>query len=145
VVFNFSWVVEDKVGGMARPTKHGLEWLRDRGVTAVVSLTERAPETIDELEMFRVPIRDMTPPTLDQLHAMVEFMRRVVNEGGKVVAHCEAGMGRTGTVLAAFLVGEGWSGREAIERVREMRPGSIETRAQEQVIHQYAELLGDVC
>jgi len=84
----------------------------------------------------------MSPPTLDQLHRGVGYMRQIVERGGAVVAHCLGGMGRTGTFLAAYLVGAGMSAREAIERVRGLRPGSIETTEQEQVIYQYAELVG---
>ena len=143
--YNFSWVVEDAVGGMARPGRDALEWLREKGVTALVSLTLRAPEGfegIGDLDVLRVPIRDMSSPTLAQLHDLVAYMRSVVEGRGKVVAHCGAGLGRTGTVLAAYLVGDGWTAREAIRQVRALRPGSIETRDQEDVIVRYAELMG---
>ena len=66
----------------------------------------------------------------------------IFSRGGKVVAHCTAGLGRTGTFLAAYLVGEGMTAIEAIERVRTLRPGSIETDVQEEAILGYAELVG---
>jgi atypical dual specificity phosphatase len=47
-------------------------------------------------------------------------------------------MGRTGTALAAYMVSEGLSAAEAISFIRTVRPGSIETRAQEQAIEEYA-------
>jgi atypical dual specificity phosphatase len=84
----------------------------------------------------------MSSPTLDQLVQLVDYMRRVVSEGGNVVAHCAAGLGRTGTVLAAYLVGDGLSATEAIRKVRSLRPGSIETEGQERSVHRYAELIG---
>jgi len=142
VPWNFSWLVENRVGGMGRPTPEALAWLRDRGVTAVVSLTEQPIEPLEGIRLRRHPIPDMTSPDVDALAGLVDWMREVTEQGGRVVAHCEAGFGRTGTLLAAYLVGEGWSSERAIAQVRRLRPGSIETAGQERVVHEYAERLG---
>jgi atypical dual specificity phosphatase len=137
MVANFSWIVEGRVGGMARPRPGDLEWLRQNGVTAILSLTEGRPE-LPGFEVFHVPVVDMTSPTLAQLHAAVGFLKGVVDRGGSVVVHCTAGMGRTGTILAAYLVGEGLRVEEALRRVRELRPGSVETLEQEEILAAYA-------
>ncbi|MHC4450798.1 MAG: phosphatase domain-containing putative toxin [Planctomycetota bacterium] len=140
--FNFSWLMPGQVAGMARPRSDDVRWLRDQGVTAVVSLTEREPAGLDELSVLHEPVRDMTPPTLDQIHRVVGFIEQELAGEGAVVVHCTAGMGRTGTLLAAWLVSRGQPAGEAIEFVRITRPGSIETRGQEEVIRQFAELMG---
>ena len=81
MVTNFSWLVEGRVGGMACPWPEDVPWLRARGVTAVLSLTEARPELLG-VEVLHVPVVDMTSPTLDQLHAAVAFIRDVVARGG---------------------------------------------------------------
>ena len=58
-----------------------------------------------------------------------------------VLVHCGAGLGRSGTVAAAYLVKCGYEPKAAIARVREVRPFSIETREQEQSVSDYAERL----
>jgi atypical dual specificity phosphatase len=142
MTLNFSWIVDGRVGGMARPWPGDLAWLKAQGVTAILSLTERRPE-LPGFEVHHIPVVDMTSPTIEQLHAAVAFIRGVVAKGGAVVTHCTAGMGRTGTVLAAYLVGEGHPVEEALRRVREMRPGSVETLEQEESLATYAASLGE--
>ena len=52
--------------------------------------------------------------------------------------HCAMGRGRTGTLLACYLVAkEGYTAEQAIEETRKRRPHSIETRDQERVIHEF--------
>jgi atypical dual specificity phosphatase len=137
MVANFSWIVTGRVGGMARPRPDDLAWLRAQGVTAILSLTERLPE-LPGFVVHHVPVVDMTSPTLDQLHEAVGFIRGVVASGGAVVTHCTAGRGRTGTILAAYLVGEGFAVDEALRHVRALRPGSVETPEQEEILAAYA-------
>jgi atypical dual specificity phosphatase len=141
VPVNFSWLVDGRVAGMARPVPADAGWLREQGVTAVLSLTERFPPPMEGLEVRHLPVRDMESPTLEQIRDAVAYMRAVVAAGGCVVAHCGAGMGRTGTILAAYLVGEGFPPERAIAEVRERRPGSIETLDQEETVFRYADML----
>jgi atypical dual specificity phosphatase len=69
-------------------------------------------------------------------------IRDVLQRGRPVAVHCASGLGRTGTLLAAFLVSQGATAEGAIERVRSVRPGSVETLEQEQAIHAYAQRVG---
>ncbi|HSB50301.1 MAG TPA: dual specificity protein phosphatase family protein, partial [Nitrosopumilaceae archaeon] len=55
-----------------------------------------------------------------------------------VMVHCAAGMGRAGTVLACYLVKyHKYSAKDAIEKLRKERPGSIQSEIQEFAILLY--------
>ncbi|HXD88899.1 MAG TPA: dual specificity protein phosphatase family protein, partial [Urbifossiella sp.] len=65
-------------------------------------------------------------------------IRKANTSGMGVAIHCGAGLGRTGTVIAAYLVAGGMSSKEAVTRVRQLRPGSVETAEQERAIDAFA-------
>lgn len=144
---NFSWLVSGEIAGMAMPasTVSDFEYLKEQDIDAIVSLTEQPLHNalIEEFgfEYKHVPIEDLTAPSLRQIEEFVEFATEMRQMGKKVVVHCGAGIGRTGTMLACYLVHKGYSAREAINEVRKKRPGSIETAEQEEIVIRYAEKL----
>lgn len=140
---NFDWIVKGQVGAMSMPWPDEAQELRQLGITAVLSLAQGAPSNFEQagIEHLVLPIRDFHPPSPAQLEAAVEFVELAVGSGGACAVHCQAGLGRTGTVIAAWLVRRGRTPREAIAEVRRVRPGSVETRAQEESVAAYAEAL----
>lgn len=141
----FSWVVEDEIAGMSRPDFRNDEiwqWLADQGVGLVVTLTEHSPDADflakHGLVLQHLPIRDFAPPSNSTLEKFLEMSRFYRHEGKGVVVHCGAGRGRTGTMIACYLVDNGMAPDEAIHALRAIRPGSIETEEQEQAVHDFA-------
>ncbi len=146
----FSWVEGDQVAGLprpgaARPLEQDLAFLRGQGVDLLVSLTE-TPVAADALAGYgiaalHIPVADFHAPTLDQLDQYVRAVEEWTAAGRQVGTHCGAGKGRTGTFLAARFVARGMDAEAAIAEIRRLRPGSIETAAQEQAVRDYAELV----
>lgn len=151
---NFSWLEEGVLAGSAMPGYFGLATLEDdlrdaheEGVRTIISLTEEGFDAAlvqeEGFRYFHIPIIDHTPPSLDQMRRFVQIVSAEREIGSPVLAHCFAGIGRTGTMLGAWLVAKGIPPIEAIRQVRQLRPGSIETIQQERALHHFRAYLAE--
>jgi atypical dual specificity phosphatase len=89
--------------------------------------------------VLHLPVPDMTPPTTGQLIRALEFIDEQHTLGKAVVVHCLMGQGRTGTVLAAYLIRGGASAAEALRTVREVCAGAVGSPSQERALSTFAE------
>jgi len=140
----FFWARVGQLGGVPRPgivneLERDLDALQRLGITVLVTLEESATVPRDALaqrgiELIHFPIVDMGAPTLESAAALCERIEQLTARGSVVAFHCRAGLGRTGTLLAAQLVFEGVSASRAVERIRALNPRSIQSDAQIQFL-----------
>lgn len=81
-----------------------------------------------------LPIPNLAPPDHRFETAWVDLWPRLdsaLGQGERLFLHCYAGLGRTGTVASLILMRYGLDARQAMQAVRAVRPGSIETFTQE--------------
>lgn len=125
--------------------------LQRQGMTLIVSLLE-APEydllgipdyaeqaRAQHIQVITCPVPDRAAPR--DLTAFEETVQEVLGallDGQGAVLHCRGGLGRAGTLAACLLTRMGLGPDEAIRRVREARPGAIETKEQAEFIYKYA-------
>ena len=96
----------------------------------------------NNVNYLHVHSNDMGVPEFNDLVKSVDFIHdRIVNDE-PVMVHCLAGLGRTGTILACYLIKyKKMSADDAIQKVRDERPGSIQSFSQEEIIFQFAKFL----
>lgn len=141
----FKWLRQGSLAGMPAPggmapLDYDLELIRDTGISHLITLTEEplAPDSVrsHDLEPIFFPIPDMGAP---EIAAAAELCRRVadlLSQGHAVGYHCRAGLGRTGTLLAAQIISEGTDASSALAQVRAIEPGWVQSAKQEEFLHE---------
>jgi len=112
--------------------------LLDQGVTLFLDLTE--PNELPPYEALvpgrgrhvRLPVRDFTVPSEEQILVALDTIDAELERGGVVYVHCWAGCGRTGVVVGCWLVRHGIEPKKALQHVAETRglgcPQTLEQR-----------------
>ncbi|KAH9487702.1 Dual specificity protein phosphatase 23 [Bulinus truncatus] len=140
---NFSWVEEGVLAACAFPSSvDNVQFLVDNNIYSLVSLTAEKQVNregiTEEFQVVRVPIRDYTPPTMEQVETFLKTVEDSKHRGKATCVHCAHGLGRTGTMLSCYFVSvHGMSDVDAIAHVRALRPGSVETAEQEMLVSQF--------
>jgi len=145
---NFSWLIIGEIAGSRGPrSSEDLKFIREQDVGALVRLAESPWVTSEDVEKagmvdYHQPIPDTMAPSANQIKQMVEFIQSCLTEAKPVCVSCDGGYGRTGTLLACYLVYKGSTAIDAINQVKAKRPGSMLTPDQLKAIECYGLQLG---
>ena len=156
---NFSFILTGELAVSSTPThREHIAALSQLGVGLVITLTAETPLESEwfaesDVKNLFVPVPNYEPPTVAQMDLIVNEVARAVSAGSAVMEHCGGGKGRAGTVAACLLLRFGTDGiltatraesmnrmssADAIQYIRRIRPGSIETTQQEDFVRRYA-------
>jgi atypical dual specificity phosphatase len=132
------WVIPRRLAGMAKPEIEDLPLVYDCGIRTIISLLSKPfPDEIYKKNGFKylsVPIIDGSPPTIEQAKKVNFFIEAELELARPVAIHCFAGWGRTGTVLASYLISKGQNSEEAIRNIRSVQKNAIENKKQEEFL-----------
>jgi protein tyrosine phosphatase (PTP) superfamily phosphohydrolase (DUF442 family) len=122
---NFSWVTDTLAVGGA-PKKRDYRRLAALGITGVIDAREESSDDGEALarlgiEFLHLPTTDRYALSQDQLVVGARWSLDRLAEGGKVLVHCQHGVGRGPLLGMAILIGQGLSGPEALRTVRTRR------------------------
>ncbi|MFL5759740.1 MAG: dual specificity protein phosphatase family protein [Thermomicrobiales bacterium] len=152
----FYWVIPGVLAGCSRPggtnqrwripsakdVGEDLAWLQRQGVRALVSLIEQPlPETAlapSEIDVLHIPVVDMQPPTAQQFTEALRFIDDHRARGEPVAVHCLMGQGRTGSILAAYMIRDGQTRDQALAELRVLCPNAVENKLQEAALDEFA-------
>ncbi|KAJ8527465.1 hypothetical protein ON010_g14798 [Phytophthora cinnamomi] len=139
-------------------------------VRHIVTLTEEEPlpaawfEGLPNIKNTFLPVANYHAPSTPQIDMFMRLCCTSSPAETPVLVHCGGGKGRAGTIIACYLVAfgfappppelvhsktgsnDGWfqpamTATEAIQALRAMRPGSVETKEQEEAVSTYCSLL----
>ncbi|HLI09260.1 MAG TPA: dual specificity protein phosphatase [Ktedonobacteraceae bacterium] len=122
---NMSWITDHlAVGGRIHPKDiPSLELL---GITAVVDTRSEYRDEAELMEQAHIqllllPAPDTYPLTVEQLFTGSRWVQEHMQHGGRVLIHCEHGVGRSVLLTTAVLVYGGMSAHEALQLVQKKR------------------------
>lgn len=145
----FVWLLKGRLAGTPRPgivhaPEYDLGLLRAVGVVRLLSLTEMP---FDEalarplgIGCCSLPIPDMQAPSLEEAWRLCLQIDGWLAADEVVAVHCHAGLGRTGTVLAAYWLwraGGQCTAVQALEHVRSLEPGWVQSASQIEFLQQF--------
>jgi len=105
--------------------KSGKQALERWGITGSINMRTEHDDALHGLTFnhyCHLPTVDDQAPTLNQLERGVEFIDKLLSDGGKVYIHCAGGIGRAPTMAAAYFIHQGMALEEAIALIKKTRP-----------------------
>lgn len=144
----FLWLKQGLLAGTPKPgivadEEHDLRALQRVGIKVLVSLTEKrfSQQKLKKygIEGLWLQIEDMKAPDYKEAYEMCQQVIAKIAEEKPVAYHCKAGLGRTGTLLAAQLIMEGSTALEALEAVRKIEPRWVQSEEQVNFIECFAD------
>lgn len=159
---NFSWVIKNQLAGSGLPLSYDqFKWLVNHGIGTIVTVREISlpsrwfsawdseslqhhGNNVKKINYLHLRVEDYHAPAVEEIDSTVKFIENEIEMKRAVLVHCAAGKGRTGTILGAYLLKiENLSAKDAITRIRNIRPGSIQTDSQENSLYEYEKYLRD--
>jgi Fe-S-cluster containining protein len=120
------WVTSQLATGPAPMSYDHLEGLKSEGIDAIMNLCAEycdlhSIESHKGFEVYYLPIQDEEAPQLKALEDALSWLDEAIYLGKKVYIHCRHGIGRTGTIISAYLLRRGLGSKLVNQKIKKLR------------------------
>ncbi|BCS88025.1 dual specificity protein phosphatase family protein [Pseudodesulfovibrio sediminis] len=124
--YTVTWVTDQLGVGHAPMSHPQLKAIHEQGVDAILNLCGEFCDLHDiekdaGFEVHYLPLEDEEAPGLIELEKTLEWLDEAIYLGKKVLIHCRHGIGRTGTVLNAYLLRRGLGHKLAGKALKKLK------------------------
>jgi predicted protein tyrosine phosphatase len=132
---DFHWLTEELAVGGCFPPERALDLARHHAIRSIIDLRSEDCDDARSLghagiELLHLPTPDLEPASIAMLEEGISFARNSIARGGKVLIHCQHGIGRSPLLALCVLVDLGWEALDALEHSKTIRPIISPSRSQ---------------
>jgi protein-tyrosine phosphatase len=146
VEYPLRWITQQLAVGYSPKSYEDLDFIKEQGIGVIVNLCAECYD-LNEIEknagfiVYHLPIPDENSPDLEDVKKALAWIDDIINQGQKVLVHCRFGIGRTGTFVIAYLLKNGFSLDDALEKM-ERTPSFPQSQNQWRFLKEFGESLG---
>jgi protein-tyrosine phosphatase len=123
---HFNWLTDEIAVGGRFPMSEAAHFAQEHGIRAIVDLRQEDCDDHDALaqagiEFLHLPTPDMHPASADHLNKGVAFVRKHLDRGGRVLIHCQHGIGRSALLALCVMVDRGLEPLAALSQAKDRR------------------------
>lgn len=124
--YRITWITDHIAAGYAPLSNEDLELLKEEEIEAIVNLCGEfcdlhEIQAENGFEVYYLPIPDECAPDMTEMGKTLDWIDDKIGQGKKVLIHCRFGIGRTGTLMTAYLMKSGMSLKEAGRKLKGCR------------------------
>jgi protein tyrosine phosphatase (PTP) superfamily phosphohydrolase (DUF442 family) len=143
---NMTWITTHlAVGG--RVHLEDIKALAAAGVTHVVDTRSEHCDDAEALarehiELLYLPTDDTQPLTIEQMLQGSKWVQERMEQGGRVLIHCEHGVGRSVQLTCAVLIYDGMHAQDALQLVEQKRWQAAPNHRQVRRLREFESMVG---
>ncbi len=140
------WITPHVAIGYAPRSQTDIDSIQNQGIDAILNLCAECYdlheiERAAGLEVHWLPVADENAPELDTAQKELAWMDSILAQGKKLLVHCRFGIGRTGTLMVAWLLKQGYTMDDALEMLSHT-PAEPKSRRQWEFLNAFSLSVG---